>query len=233
MSSVSIVVPVYNEKEIIEVFVRRLEEALKRYPQLQECIFVDDHSTDGTVEILERLAKRYDFRFLYHTKNRGYGASLKTGIRAAQNNTICIIDSDNTYDPLDILKLIPFAGDYDMVVGSRNHFFHLFPLRQKIAKPLICALFSAAFRQKIDDINSGLRMMKKDVLKRYLPYLSESYSFTAGITLAMLLDRQKLKYVPVSYAERAGKTKVRLWNYSLVFMKSCLRVIRHHLKRRH
>lgn len=182
-----------------------------------------------TVQICSKLEK-FDIKVIRHENNKGYGAALKTGIKNASGDIIITIDADNTYFPRDIQRLVQFGDRYDMVVGARvidagRHFsFH-----QKLAKGFICLLLRMIFKQEILDVNSGLRLMRKSVVEKYLPILPDSFSFTASITLAMLLDNHKIKYVPIGYSKRIGKSKVKIFSYTLNFIKSYWRIMRKRL----
>lgn len=219
----SIIIPVYNEQEAIMNFILNLKNTLQNINISAECIFVDDNSTDNTSKILQEIS---DIKLITHSNNLGYGASIKTGIQRAGGDIICIIDCDNTYSPYEIQKLASFIDSYDMIIGARmNNNIYNFPFCQKMAKHCICLLLSLIFKQKILDINSGFRLMKKDIVKKYLPILPDGFSFTSSITLAMLLDNCKMKYVPVSYSKRIGKSKVNIFNYVINFIKSYYRII--------
>jgi glycosyltransferase involved in cell wall biosynthesis len=226
---ISIVVPVYNEEDAIAEFVRNLRQAMDG---TCEGIIVDDCSDDTTSAILDALAGKDAIRIVRHEDRRGYGAAIKTGVAHAAGEYLCIIDGDNTYSPGDIRALARHIGECDMVVGSRKKSAHLFPFRQKIAKGFICLALTLAFKQRIPDVNSGLRIMKKSVLRDYLPALCNGFSFTASITLTMLLDRRTVRFVPISYAKRRGKSKVRVSSYVISFIKSYCTIIGRHIRSR-
>lgn len=215
---ISLIIPVYNEKQSIKKFIGQLGRILNNTDF--ECIVVDDGSDDGTSQELKGIE---DITVIRHNSNRGYGASLKTGIRNSKGKAICIIDGDHSYIPDDIFKLLPYLENNDMVIGSRP--YKLFPIYQKISKYIISKLLSFVFKQDIKDINSGLRIMKTSVVKDYLPLLSEKFSFTAGITLAMLIDKKRLEYVPIQYNKRLGKTKIKAFSYTWNFIKSYIKII--------
>ena len=222
MHKISIIVPAYNERPKIETFITALKETMQNNPLLSELIVVDDHSNDGTTDILKNL----DIALITHHTNFGYGAALKSGIAKAINEFICIIDSDNEFHPEEINRLLPYVNEYDMIVGSRTgNSTRTFPFYQKFAKGFICSLLSLVFKQKILDINSGLRLIRKDAVKKYIPILSDGFSFTSSITLAMLIDKHRIKYVPVNYYRRAEKSKIRVFSYTIGFIKSYLRII--------
>ena len=221
----SIVVPVYNEHGGIASFVQSLGASVAALGVQAETLFVDDHSTDGTYARLvdSGVAVRR------HTSNRGYGASLKTGIGASRADLVCIIDADHELAPEDIAKLLPHAPDHDMVVGARvGPRARPFPLHQRVAKGAICRLLQYWFAREVLDVNSGLRIFRRSVARDYLPILPDGFSFTSSLTLAMLLDGRPIKYTPVSYSPRTGSTKVRVVSYTARFVASYIRILRQH-----
>lgn len=222
MKKLSIVVPVYNEQDRIEEFVIKLKEAVRKLPLPAEYIIVDDRSDDNTRAILRKCG----IRFYSHSTNLGYGAAIKTGIRKALGDAICIIDGDNTYVPGDIARLMSYAGECDMVVGARvGAAGRCFPFHQKLGKAFVCSILKRAFGREVPDINSGLRIMRRDAIERYLAVLSDRFSFTASSTLAMLLDGRRIKYVPISYHGRRNGSKVKAASYTVGFIKSYCRVL--------
>jgi len=229
MRKLSIITPAYNEEKSVEGFVSKAQEVMGKVGVPSELIIVDDNSVDGTADILNVLAEKGAVKTFRHEENLGYGASLKTGISRADGDVICIIDSDSTYRPEDIEKLLPFIEYYDMVVGARQY---APPLHQKVAKGAVSLLLKVLFGQGVLDLNSGLRLFKKSVLERYVSYLPDAFSFTSTITLIMLLKRHKIKYESVSYLKRVGRSKVRVPSYTVNFLKSYWRICRLHWQRR-
>ena len=219
-SQLSIIIPVYNEDLTIRQVV---SELLEKYRD-SEIIVVDDGSDDETRYKLERL----NVKVIRHQNTKGYGAALKTGIRNATKDVVITIDGDGEHSAGYIDLLIKDINLFDMIVGARvANAVQNFPFYQNLAKGFICLFLSLIFKQKILDINSGLRLMKKDIVEKYLSILSDGFSFTASITLAMLLDNYKIKYVPIGYHKRAGKSKIKIFNYTINFIRSYWRVIYH------
>lgn len=161
-----------------------------------------------------------------HGVRHGYGAAIKTGLEKASGDFVCIIDSDNSYLPSDLIQLIPYIGKYDMVVGARKKVgLTQFPLHQRIAKGLVSLFLKNIFHQGIGDLNSGFRLIKTDAVKRFIHLLPDGFSFTSSITLLMLLYKYKIKYVPINYFIRKGNSKVRIIPYVIYFVRSYWRII--------
>ncbi len=212
---ISIVIPVFNEEKSLKSIVNELQQVL---PQA-EIIVVDDKSTDNSLEI----AKQTGARVFSHKYNQGYGAAIKTGIKRAKHENIGIIDADATYSPKDFLKLLKYVPDYDMVVGAREK--SGVPAVRKPAKWFLKKLASYLVGFKIPDLNSGLRIFKKDLAEKFLPILPSSFSLTSTITLAMFSESRDVKYVPISYSKREGKSKIKPIQDTLNFLQLIVRVI--------
>ena len=115
----TVVIPCYNEMGAIERTIDELRKAVPRGTRFR-MIVVDDGSTDDTKQILHRIPPADDLLILDHARNRGYGAALKTGIRAASTELIAITDADGTYPNERLPELVAACAQYDMVVGART-----------------------------------------------------------------------------------------------------------------
>jgi len=196
---ISIIIPVYNEEKAIAQTVKEVKENLPD----AEVIVVDDGSKDGTFD----QAQKTGVVVLRHQFNKGYGASLKTGIRAAKNEIIGIVDADGTYPIKDFPRLLKEMDQNDMVVGARGKGVNV-PFLRKPAKWFITKFAEYLAGQNIPDLNSGLRLFKKEIALEYLPLLPSGFSFTSTITLAMLINGYRVKYLPIDYFKRQGKSKI-------------------------
>jgi glycosyltransferase involved in cell wall biosynthesis len=216
----SVVVPVYNEPEsIMETY----SNIRKSSPGAQ-IIFVDDGSTDGSVGALEDIGRRDgDVLVLRHRLNMGYGAALKTGIRASDTEVVVVTDADGTYPNDRIHELVGEIGDCDMVVGARTGAG--IPLLRRPAKWIIGRLANYLSGTMIPDLNSGLRAMRREVVRRFLGILPDGFSFTTTITLAMLTNGCRVKYLPIEYFRRKGRSKIRPIRDTLNFVQLIIRTV--------
>lgn len=202
---VSVVIPAFNEEGSVAVQVEKVRCVLEECGVEHEIIVVDDGSMDQTAN----EATRAGARVLQHPRNRGYGAALKTGINAAQYETIAITDADGTY-PCDVLPLLlEKAEDFDMVVGARVGEHVAVPMIRRPAKWFLRKLASYVAGQHIPDLNSGLRVMKKSLVERFEFILPSGFSFTTTITLALLSNDFLVYYHPINYYRRVGHSKIR------------------------
>lgn len=216
---VTVVVPCFNERGAVADTVNALSAALADVGPY-ELVFVDDGSTDGTREILDQLAADSPrLRVLHHTKNRGYGAALKTGMRAARAQLIAITDADGTYPNDRLPEMIAEAREADMVVGSRTGDSVDYPLIRAIPKAFLRVYASWIAGQSIPDINSGLRVFRRDVALKFAGILPSGFSFTTTITLAMLTNDYEVRFLPIDYAARVGKSKIRPIRDTLNFVQ--------------
>ena len=205
MKTISAIIPAYNEESGITEVVSELIAILNKLDITFEIIVVNDGSTDRTGEILKDL----DVVLLDHPVNRGYGASLKDGIKQAQYDDILILDADGTYPQDCIPALLTDAADYDMVVGSRTGGSVAIPPHRRFPKWLLRKMADYLVGMKISDLNSGLRIFKKRLALKFFNILPNGFSFTTTITVALLSNNYRVKYIPINYNKRTGKSKFR------------------------
>ena len=218
MSTVSIIVPAYNEEEGISTTLADIRLAMSGQSMEYEIIVVDDGSTDGTVEVVQR---QEGARLIQHHTNRGYGAALKTGIRQATHDWIAIMDADGTYPPDVLPQLLEEMERCDMVVGARD--LGEVPRARRPAKWVLAKLAEYLAETQIPDLNSGMRIFRKDVALSYFNILPSAFSFTITITFAFLSDHFLVKFLPIPYRRREGRSKIRPLRDTLNFAQLLLR----------
>lgn len=202
---VSIVIPAYNEESRIGEVVGNLLKNINSWDIECEVIVVDDGSNDKTVEIL----KDYDVKLVQHEYNKGYGAALKTGISFSQYDVIAISDADGSYPIEEIPNLVNFIDQYDMVVGARTGDYAKVSPTRHLVKWFLNKYANYLVKIKIPDLNSGLRIFRKDVYSEFKKLLPNGFSFTTTITLALLSNDYRVKYYPIKYFKRGGKSKFK------------------------
>jgi len=205
--AVSIIIPAFNEEAALASDVDGLIEAMSATEYAWEIIIVDDGSTDGTAAVGKSYEERYDnVRFLSHPYNMGGGASRNTGIKASQYDIVAVVDGDGTYPVKDMPRLIDAMPGYDMVVGARNKEAGTLKFLRVPAKFFIRKLAGFMSGHKIPDLNSGMRVMRKDVFYRYMSILPQGHSWVSTITLSMLSNGNPVKYMEIDYFPRKGKS---------------------------
>ncbi len=225
--AISVIVPAYNEEHGIAPVIEQLTTILAQSGWNYEIIIVDDGSRDRTGEVIHNLiGERSDSVLLRHTVNRGYGASLKTGIRHARHETICITDADGSYPNEHIIELAEhlIANEYDMVVGARTGERVAIPLVRRPAKWFIGRLADFVAARPIPDINSGFRVFRRSVALAFDAILPNGFSFTTTITLSMMVNNYLVDYIPINYHPRIGKSKIKPIQDTLNFVQLILRI---------
>ena len=200
---ISVVVPVFNEEGAVASTMKQLKEVMDKSGYDYEIIAVNDGSKDKSLEILKNIK---GINVISHPYNLGYSASLKDGIKHAKGNYILITDADGTYPIREIPNLLKHIDKYDMVVGNRKN--ENIPLLRRPAKFIIAKLGNFVSGKKIPDINCGLRIFRKDIALRFWNLFPSGFSFTITITLACLTNEYTVKYVPISYFKRKGKSTI-------------------------
>ena len=216
---VSVVIPAFNEEASVGRVAGQVQAVLTAAGIPHEIIIVDDGSTDGT----SAAAGESGARVMRHQRNRGYGASLKTGILAARHDVIVITDADGTY-PIDRIPTLLLAlREADLVIGARINPNAKIPISRRPAKWVLRRLAEYVAGESIPDLNSGLRAFRRSVIEPFFPILPSKFSFTTTQTLAMLCDSYRVATVPIDYYRRAGKSKVVPWDF-VTFVSLVLRV---------
>ncbi|MBU1104425.1 glycosyltransferase family 2 protein [Candidatus Parcubacteria bacterium] len=204
----SIVVPVYNEEKAVKDTIDRVYAVCKSMGEKFEVIAVNDGSKDSSLGVLQAIS--YDeFRVLNHTVNKGYGASLKDGIKLAKYDQIAICDADGTYPIERIPELLAGLTSYDMVVGKRIGRYKKTPFIKSAPKFILDQVANLVVGRKIEDINSGLRAFRKTDITPFFNLISDRFSFTTTSTLSYMSNGLSVKYIPIEYDFRKGVSKVK------------------------
>ncbi|MBM4436999.1 MAG: glycosyltransferase family 2 protein [Actinobacteria bacterium] len=205
ISGVSVVIPAYNEEAGVAAVVAAFHQALAGCGVPFEVLVIDDGSTDGT----GAAAAAAGARVLASPVNLGYGLSLRRGIARATHDYVLICDADGTYPAQRAAELVAQAEHFDMVVGARTGpYFHGAGPRAAL-RGLLRLFASFVVGRKVPDVNSGFRIFRKDAATAYFGILSQGFSFTTGLTLAMMSDALAVRFVPIEYRQRVGASKVR------------------------
>jgi glycosyltransferase involved in cell wall biosynthesis len=219
---VSIVLAVYNEAGHLTREVARIREALDASQYSYEIIAIDDGSTDGSAEELRALE---GIRLIQFGRNRGSGSARKAGTRAARGRTVVWTDADLTYPNDEIPRLVKELDGYDQVVGARTSEQGTMKVLRVPAKWFIRKLASYLSQQSIPDLNSGLRAFRRDVASQFLHLLPAGFSCVSTITLAFLANGYSIKYIPIEYQPRAGRSKFHWWADTQRYITQVVRMI--------
>lgn len=201
MKTLTIVIPAFNEEQAIGSVVASV---LRRCADVvQDVVVVDDGSSDATGKIAEDAGATV----IRHRKNMGYGAALKTGILAARTEYVLTMDSDGQHSADDVLRLWGAAGEHDMVVGRRTDLIHS-SLWRMPGKWLLWLLACHLTQCAIPDLNSGLRLVRREVALRYLHVCPQGFSFSTTVTMALLSRGYDVEYIPIQVGKRTGRSTV-------------------------
>ncbi|KQC06865.1 MAG: hypothetical protein APR54_06695 [Candidatus Cloacimonas sp. SDB] len=202
MKKYSIIIPAYNEEDAIE---KTILEISKLNSELFNILIVNDGSHDNTQKIIEKHA---NIKLINHPYNKGYGASLKTGIRNSNSEYIIFFDSDGQHQITDLLRLCKNSGNYEMLVGERSKTSHQEWIR-KPGKWILSKIANFLVGRKIPDLNSGLRITKRKVLMNVLHLLPDGFSLTTTLTIALMNMGYNVGYLPIEVKKRIGKSTVK------------------------
>lgn len=218
---ISVLVPVYNEEASVVETIARLQSTLKTSGLSYEIIVIDDGSTDGTPGLLRGV----DATVVRHPANRGYGASLKSGLRASRHPVVAIVDADGTYPIERLPELVAGLDTADMVVGARTGDVVRVPLARRPMKWLLTQVANLLSGHRIPDLNSGLRVFRRELATRFGGLFPDGFSFTSTITLASHINGYRVTYVPVDYYSRTGTSSIRPVRDSAGFLLLIVRMV--------
>jgi glycosyltransferase involved in cell wall biosynthesis len=219
---VSVVLPVYNEKGHLTTEVERIRAALDASEYSYEIIVIDDGSDDGS-EI--EMAKLDGVRLIRHAKNRGSGAARRTGTTAALGRVVVWTDTDMTYPNDRIPELVKELDGWDHVVGARRTEEGTVKVFRVPAKWFIRKLASYLSDTDIKDLNSGLRAFRRDVAMQYVHHLPAGFSCVTTLTMSFLGNGYSVKYVPIDYFPRAGRSKFHWWRDTKRYVLQVVRMV--------
>jgi glycosyltransferase involved in cell wall biosynthesis len=215
-TSVSIIIPAYNEAGNIGEIVNRLSGL---YPDA-EIIVVNDGSTDETASVA-----RGSGAIVYsHPYNIGNGAAIKSGIRIASGDILVFMDGDGQHDPKDIEKMLSYFPDYDMVVGARGKEHHA-SWSRALGNRIYNCFASYVAKFQVEDLTSGFRAIKADLASNLLYLLPNTYSYPTTITLGVLRSGKSVKYVDIrAEARKKGKSNIKLMRDGVRFFMIILKI---------
>ena len=227
----SVVLPVYDEEEAIEITINRLMKTKEEIAIISsgeisdiEIIVVDDGSRDNSVKIASKFKDK--IRLIRHTKNKGYGATLKTGFANALGDIIGYLDADCTYPPESFPALIKelLSLNGDMVIGSRMSTGETnMPILRQIGNAFFATIVSWLTGKKMSDIASGMRVFKRSIYDR-LDGLPDGFDYTLAFTVTAHQEGFRVLEKPIPYHHRLGKSKLNPLLDGLRFLKTLIQI---------
>ena len=215
-AKVSIIIPVYNEADIIEKIVSDLIALYHDF----EIIVINDGSTDNTaVE-----AQRAGATVFSHPYNIGNGAAIKSGIRVATGDILVFMDGDGQHNPEDIARLLEYFPEFDMVVGARS-ISDQASLGRALGNKIYSWFASYVAKFSIKDLTSGFRVVKANVARNFLYLLPNTYSYPTTLTLGTLRSGMSVKYIPVDIKKRqTGTSNIKMIQDGARFFMIIIRI---------
>jgi len=212
----TVIIPAFNEAAVIGQVIAGLRAAADWH----EIVVVDDGSRDGTAE----AACAAGARVVRHPYNKGNGASVKSGIRAAGGEYILIIDADGQHQPCDATRLVARLGDYDLVIGARAGATQA-NVGRRLGNSLLNGLATYLTGHPIPDLTSGFRAARREHLLEFLHLLPNRFSTPTTTTLAFVKAGYNVTFEPVEARQRVGDSKIRLLRDGVKFLLIVLKVV--------
>jgi glycosyltransferase involved in cell wall biosynthesis len=218
-AGISIVLPVFNEEEVIEETLTTIISECSQLGLPYEIIVVDDGSTDSTAKKIEK----FDVHLVRHPYNIGNGAAVKRGIRAAKKDVIIFMDADGQHDPAELRNFTELIKDYDMVVGARLKESET-ERHRDFANSVYNALASYICGRAVKDLTSGYRAIRRDIANQLVYLLPNTFSYPSTLTLSMHRAGYSIAYLPIKVRKRMGKSKINIIKDGLRFLIIILRL---------
>lgn len=197
---ISVIIPVYNELHTIQEVVQRVQSQ----PFSKEIIIVDDYSSDGTRQLLQTSAWPPNVRILYHERNMGKGAGIRTALQVVTKDIIIIQDADLEYNPSDFAVVLRpiLDGVADVVYGSRFLGIHRsFMLHHYVGNKMLTLITNVLYNNILTDMETGYKAFRAPVLKG-IKIRSNRFDFEPEITAKVLKRGYRIYEVPIYYAGR-------------------------------
>jgi glycosyltransferase involved in cell wall biosynthesis len=217
---ISVIIPVYNEVDIIERQLAKIGDELRVEPESFEVIVVNDGSSDGSFEGVDL---RDGFELVHHPVNLGNGAAVKSGIRKASAPLCVIMDGDGQHLVSDALAVVRALDQYDLVVGARN-FSNSGEQHRNLANVIYSRLASYVAEYKILDLTSGLRAFKRNRVLEVIHLFPNRFSSPTTMTLGLLRLGYPVKFHPISVQTRTGTSKIKIFKDGFRFLMIILKI---------
>ena len=226
---VTVVLPCYNEQDHVLLEIARITEALDASEFSYELLVIDDASTDNTLEVLQKAQENYPhMRLEPFQRNGGTGTVRRIGTQIAHGEIVVWTDADMSYPNERIPEMVRYLKEnprVDQVVGARTSEEGSHKLLRVPAKWVIRKIAERLINQKIPDLNSGMRAMRREVARPYLRLLPPGFSCVTTITMAFLANQHDIYYMPIEYSKRAGKSKFKFIKDAYRYILQVLRMV--------
>lgn len=202
LTGLTLVMPAHNESENLRWLLPRVREALPGIAERYNVVIADDGSTDGTARIVADLAGELGLsvRVVRHERKSGYGAAVGDGLALADLDYAAFTDADGQFDPADLSRLVPLLKDHDLVGGWRQQ--RQDPAFRSVISGVFNRLVLLVFRLRVRDVNCALKIIRTDMLKRFLPLQARSALINAELYWRVATHGGSYAQVPVPHHPR-------------------------------
>ena len=226
---VTVVLPCYNEQNHVVNEIERITEALDQSSLRYELLVIDDCSTDQTLETVQQAQARFPYlRVMPFHRNSGSGTARRVGTNQARGDIVVWTDADMTYPNERIpefVELLAKDPSIDQVVGARTSEQGTHKILRIPAKWFIRKAAERLSGARIPDLNSGFRAFRRDVALPYLRLLPSGFSCVTTITMAFLHNGHEIRYVPIEYGKRSGRSKFHFVRDAYRYILQVLRMV--------
>ncbi len=221
--SLSIIIPVYNESRNLEKTVNNLRKIKKNIKKFN-LIFIDDFSTDNTLNILVKLSKKYSFIKIHKNKKKGLGSAIEEGIKRSNFNYVAVFmaDSSDSINDLNRYYKIISTKKYDAILGSRfikDSKIKDYPFFKYFLNRIFNNFVKLIFFSDYNDFTNAFKIYKKSVLRELLPIVSENFNVFLEIPLKIISRKYTYKIIPISWQNRrVGKSNFKIKELSSMYI---------------
>jgi len=215
---ITFIIPCYREQpDIIQKTVNDLQTTLSDDVGYEIIVVNDGNSSDGFPEFSDAKVIT-----IHHENNRGYGASLMSGVVASQYAWIGIVDADGTYPVTHFKRFFEFVGKYDMIIGCRR--LQDLPLLRRLPKFFLLKLAGFIADHEIPDLNSGMRIFRKSIVMKYRRLFPKRFSFTTTITMICFTNFYSVRFLDIPYYTRIGASAINPFTDTLKFFSLVMKL---------
>ena len=215
MTTLSIIIPVYNEYDQIDLTIKKLIQLKKKIKF--ELIFIDDFSTDNSYQKLNKIRKKNRFIKVFKNKKKGLGSAINVGIKKSKSEYLCIFMcdlSDDTNDIIKYFKILKKDKSLHAVFGTRFSKFSKvenYPFFKLILNRLANNLIKIITLTDYNDFTNAFKIYKKETLNKLMPLVSENFNIFLELPLKIISRKYKYKIIPINWNGRTtGVSKFKI-----------------------
>jgi glycosyltransferase involved in cell wall biosynthesis len=216
----SFIIPCFNEKpDVLKTLTDNLSGVLNRISGLTyEIIIIND----GSTKYKYPQFNSGNIKIITHSHNKGYGASILTGILSAKSEWIGITDADGTYPVEYFEEFLKYTDDFDMIVGRRS--WNDIQLIRRAPKYILQKIASFIADCDIPELNSGMRMFKKETVEKFIRLFPQRFSFTTTLTMICMTNYFNVKFIDIPYYKRSGYSNIHPIKDTIKFFSLVMRL---------